>query len=109
MDYVDGVKFDEFEIMGFDGITEPSVSGAGKARVYFNRTTNKIRISINGGAYQDLVIIDTTPAGSDTQIQFNDGGAFAGKAGFTFNKTTDQLDAPGEIHIKADEWVILDA
>jgi hypothetical protein len=29
-----------------------------------------------------------TPGGSDTQVQFNDGGAFGGSAGFTFNKTT---------------------
>lgn len=30
-------------------------------------------------------------AGSDTQIQFNDGGAFGGDAGLTYNKTTDTL------------------
>lgn len=30
-------------------------------------------------------------AGSDTQVQFNDGGALAGDTGFTFNKTTDTL------------------
>jgi hypothetical protein len=30
-------------------------------------------------------------AGSDTQIQFNDGGSLAGDAGLTFNKTTDTL------------------
>ena len=29
-----------------------------------------------------------TPGGSNTQVQFNDGGAFAGNAGMTFNKTT---------------------
>lgn len=28
------------------------------------------------------------PGGSDTQVQFNDAGAFGGDAGFTFNKTT---------------------
>lgn len=28
-----------------------------------------------------------TPGGSDTQVQFNDGGAFGGNAAFTFNKT----------------------
>lgn len=30
-------------------------------------------------------------AGSDTQVQFNDGGVLAGDTGFTFNKTTDTL------------------
>lgn len=32
-----------------------------------------------------------TPGGVDTQVQFNDGGAFGGDAGFTYNKTTDTL------------------
>ena len=32
-----------------------------------------------------------TPGGSDTQIQFNDGGAFGGDSGLTFNKTTKAL------------------
>jgi hypothetical protein len=29
-----------------------------------------------------------TPGGSNTQVQFNDAGAFGGNAGFTYNKTT---------------------
>jgi hypothetical protein len=36
-----------------------------------------------------------TPGGSDTQIQFNDGGSFGGDAGLTFNKTTDVLTLGG--------------
>ena len=32
-----------------------------------------------------------TTAGSNTQVQFNDGGALAGDADFTFNKTTNTL------------------
>ncbi len=32
-----------------------------------------------------------TPGGSNTQVQFNDGGSFAGDSNFTFNKTTDAL------------------
>lgn len=31
------------------------------------------------------------PAGADTQVQFNDGGALAGDSGLTYNKTTDIL------------------
>jgi len=34
-----------------------------------------------------------SPGGSDTQVQFNDGGVFGGDAGLTFNKTTDALTA----------------
>jgi len=33
----------------------------------------------------------STPGGSDTQVQFNDAGAFGGDAGMTYNKTTDNL------------------
>lgn len=32
-----------------------------------------------------------TVGGSDTQLQFNDGGSFAGDSGLTFNKTTNAL------------------
>ena len=32
-----------------------------------------------------------TPGGSNTQVQFNDGGAFGGDAGMVYNKTTDTL------------------
>lgn len=35
-----------------------------------------------------------TPGGSNTQIQFNDGGSFGGNSQFTFNKTTGILTAP---------------
>ena len=36
-------------------------------------------------------------AGSTTQVQFNDGGALAGDAGFVFDKTTDTLTVNGAI------------
>jgi hypothetical protein len=36
-----------------------------------------------------------TPGGSDTQVQFNDGGAFGADAGFTFNKTAKTLTLGG--------------
>ena len=32
-----------------------------------------------------------TPAGNDTEVQFNDGGAFGSEAAFTYNKTTNTL------------------
>jgi hypothetical protein len=34
------------------------------------------------------------PSGSNTQIQFNDAGAFGGNTGFTFNKTTGIFTSP---------------
>jgi len=36
-----------------------------------------------------------TPAGADTQVQFNDAGIFGGDTGLLFNKTTDILTATG--------------
>lgn len=36
-----------------------------------------------------------TPGGSNTQVQFNDSGAFGGDAGLTYNKTTDALTLAG--------------
>ena len=35
-----------------------------------------------------------TPGGSNTQVQFNDAGAFGGNTGFTFNKTTGIFTSP---------------
>ena len=32
-----------------------------------------------------------TPGGANTQVQFNDGGAFGGDSNFTFNKSTDAM------------------
>lgn len=35
-----------------------------------------------------------SPGGSNTQVQYNDGGLFGGTAGFTFNQTTNTLSVP---------------
>lgn len=37
------------------------------------------------------------PGGSNTQVQFNDGGLFGGSANLTFNKTTSNLTVTGNI------------
>ncbi len=39
------------------------------------------------------------PGGSDTQVQFNDGGVFGGDAGLTYNKTTDILSVTGGVNV----------
>ena len=44
-----------------------------------------------------LVGQSTQAAGSDTQVQFNDGDVLAGDSGFTFNKTTDAVTVTGNI------------
>lgn len=44
------------------------------------------------GAYPTAI-----PSGTNTQVQFNDGGAFGGDAGLTYNKTTDALSVTGSV------------
>ena len=46
-----------------------------------------------------------SPGGSDTQIQFNDGGVFAGDSGLTFNKTTKKLDLGGDVQLNAGGYI----
>lgn len=53
----------------------------------------QVTISTGGGG--------GTPGGSDTQVQFNDGGSFGGDAGLTYNKTTDTLTA-GVLNLTTD-------
>lgn len=61
-------------------------------------TTNK-RIFI-GAADGSGTLIGSAPGGSDTQIQFNDGGStFGGDAGLTYNKTTDSLTITGDLAV----------
>jgi hypothetical protein len=60
-------------------------------------TTNK-RIYIgNSGGTGDL--IGSAPSGSDTYVQFNDGGNLGGDAGLTYNKTTDTLTISGDLAV----------
>lgn len=40
---------------------------------------------------------NTSPGGSDTYVQFNDGGSFGGDSGMTYDKTTDTLTIAGDI------------
>jgi len=59
----------------------------------FNPFTGKLdQVGAGGGG-------GGTPGGSDTQVQFNDGGTFGGDAGLTYNKTTDELTLAGDINL----------
>ena len=57
---------------------------------YIGQTLNEF-ISTGGGS--------GTPGGATTQVQFNDGGAFAGSEKFTFNKTTGLTQLSGSFEI----------
>ena len=41
--------------------------------------------------WENATVTASTAAGSDTYVQFNDGGVMGGDAGFVYNKTTDAL------------------
>jgi hypothetical protein len=75
---------------------------AGSANMTFNGTiltAHTLDASTGGVIYPDnttqTTAAVTAPAGSTTQVQFNDGGVFAGDAGLTFNKTTNDLTVGG--------------
>lgn len=55
----------------------------------FGTTGQTLTSNSSGGVYWTTP--DPSVAGSDTQIQFNDGGSLAGDSGLTYNKTTDTL------------------
>ena len=49
------------------------------------------------GTTLNVTTVAAGAAGSDTQVQFNDGGAFGADSGLTFNKTTDALTVGGDL------------
>jgi hypothetical protein len=80
-------------ITGGNIVTVGAVSTTGNAYVG-NILTNGYYYA-NGVAFSGGGGGGGTPGGANTQIQFNDGGAFGGTAGLTFNKTTNAIGATG--------------
>ena len=78
-----------------------SADGITPVTIYVDPITHRVLTSAAAGG----------PAGSDTQVQFNDGGVMAGDSGLTFNKTTNVLSAGGVLisGLTASEIVITDA
>ena len=74
------------KIIAGNNVTITSSNGDGTGNVTINST--------GGGS--------GTPGGSNTQIQFNDAGAFGGNTGFTFNKTTGDLNLPDGTILQGD-------
>lgn len=71
--------------------TEPTTTGQISKPVFIAETTTTGYVVNMRG--MEITDTDGLPGGSDTQVQFNDGGAFGGDAGLTYNKTTDKLSA----------------
>ena len=83
--------FAEFTVAGQSTIGADSaldsvefVAGTGMS-ITTSATNKTITFTATGGGGSG------TPGGADTQVQFNDAGAFGGDANFTFNSTTDTL------------------
>ena len=71
-DTVDGYESTEQEVSVWSAIGTPSVSATNTGRVYYNGTSDTLKLSVNGGAYSDLLtlssggssflLLDQTPA-----------------------------------------------
>jgi hypothetical protein len=72
-----------------DALLTVPVNGTG---LTYTNSPNAIATSIIGGGSGI-----GTPGGSNTCVQFNESGTFAGNAGFTFNNLTGVLAVPGNI------------
>ena len=71
-------------------------SGTGIVTVAAPNTNSTYTVTLPAAAGT----IVTGAAGSDTQVQFNDGGStFGGDAGLTYNKTTDVLTVAGSVSV----------
>jgi len=69
-------------------------------------------IKTDGAGNLSFVVATTlvTPGGSDTQVQFNDGGStFGGDGGLTYNKTTDALTIAGDLTVNGGDVITTNA
>lgn len=78
------------------GTTTPGAGALTQNELAIDTTNKRIYI---GAADGSGTLIGSAPAGSDTQVQFNDGGVLGGDAGLTYNKTTDSLTMAGDLAV----------
>lgn len=71
-------------------------------------TSNVATVHLNyPSVSDDIGGASGTVGGTDTQVQFNDGGSLSGDAGFTYNKTTDTVTLAG--NLRAEDLLIEDS
>lgn len=95
-----------------DQLIFKTISVSGQSDVVADTTADTLtlaagsNITLTTNASTDTVTIAAAGdgvAGSDTQVQFNDGGtAFGGDADFTWDKTSNLLSINGDLNLKAD-------
>ena len=79
VDYYNGILF-------LQDYVASKIPAHARAFAYVGKMAQEVIASGSGGGGGS-----GSPGGSNTQVQFNDGGSFAGDSNLTFNKTTDTL------------------
>ncbi len=82
------------------GTAAPGVGAINQNELAVDTTNKRIYI---GAADGSGTLIGAAPGGSDTQVQFNDGGNLGGDSGLTYNKTTDSLTITGDLAVNGSD------
>jgi hypothetical protein len=77
------------------GLVATKVANSSYAGLRFDVTANVWQISSSVAANGAPIAAYAKVGGANTQIQFNDGGAFGATANLTFNKSTNRLTLTG--------------
>jgi hypothetical protein len=93
----DGIKtWNQLPYVGIEGPAGPT--GSPGIGIVSGGTTGQALVKASDDDYDTTwSTISANPGGSDTQIQFNDNGSFAGDSGFVFNKVYKSLVIGGGI------------
>jgi hypothetical protein len=79
------------------GSVAPTTANLVDGEIAINTADKKIYSNIGGTVYELSPSTATTPAGSNTQVQFNNSGAFGASSNFTFDSGTNALVVTGTI------------
>ena len=83
-------------VLARNGLTG-SLTKLADGRSFIEAGSNVTVTSASNGAITIASTAGGSVAGSDTQVQFNDGGSFGGDPGLLYNKTSNSLYAAGTI------------
>jgi len=83
----------------------PTVDQLDELELVYNSSDHKVYTKIDGVIKS---IGDANAAGSDTQVQYNNGGSFGG-AQITYNDSTLVTRFPAHIYLKEDQRLYFDA